>query len=380
MGSLPIISQHHSVGAIHYLRQLAAGNTALVSSLFSLLLFWPSVIQADNYRYRDINGMGHYMDHQQFIVKPLPASGKEHALNRDGVLMRVLEQGDEHYLLVLNRLDTLVTLKLEFSQTHNLAIPAQLEQAVLLPAKTETLIGKLTPQTAGDWRYKYDFSYQYGNQQADTGQLTTVSSAIVAEIGQQKTAEYFPASNVRSRQNSASRKVQYASSTGVPYQGAKHDLASPVVGAYRIAQGFNGAFSHNHVANRYALDIALPVGTPLYASRAGVVVAAVDYHVGGGLDAKYRGKANHLRVRHSDGSMTLYAHLHTGSLRVAKGEQIRLGQPIAASGNTGYTSGPHLHLALQVDQGGQRQSVPFTLQGSQPLAGLWLTGPAWGAE
>lgn len=378
MGSLPIISLHNG-GAIHNLRRLGTRNTALVSSLLSLLLFWPCVTQADNYRYSDINGMGHYMDHQQFIVKPLPASGQEHALNRDGVLIRVLEQGDEHYVFVLNRLDTPVTLEIAFSQTHNLMIPAQLQQAVLLPAKTETLIGKLTPQVAGDWRYQYDFSYQYGNQQSDTALLTRVSSGIV-DAGLQKSAEYFPASNVRSRQNSAARKIQYSSNTGVPYQGAKHDLASPVMGAYRIAQGFNGAFSHNHVANRYALDIALPVGTPLYASRAGVVVAAVDYHVGGGLDAKYRGKANHLRVRHSDGSMTLYAHLHTGSLRVAKGDHIRLGQPIAASGNTGYTSGPHLHLALQIDQGGQRQSVPFTLQGSQPLAGLWLTGPAWGAE
>jgi murein DD-endopeptidase MepM/ murein hydrolase activator NlpD len=158
------------------------------------------------------------------------------------------------------------------------------------------------------------------------------------------------------------------------------DLAPPVLGRYRISQGFNGEFSHNKLSNRYALDIALPIGTPLYATRDGVVMAAVDNHVGGGLQAKYRGKANHLRLRHADGTMTLYAHLQTGSLRVKEGDKVKTGQRVAASGHTGYSSGPHLHLALQVDNQGRRESVPFTLQGSYPVAGRWLLADEWGAE
>ncbi|MCT7655023.1 hypothetical protein MBH78_10570 [Oceanimonas sp. NS1] len=59
------------------------------------------------------------------------------------------------------------------------------------------------------------------------------------------------------------------------------NMSPPVSGTFRISQGFNGDFSHNKASNRYALDIALPVGTPLLATADGVVVAAVDHHVGG---------------------------------------------------------------------------------------------------
>ena len=363
-----------SLGVSHFCCHFIAKPTFALLLLLAVLCTWPSTVLADSYRYRDGNGMAHYTDNQGFSVKALPSSGHEHPLNRDGVLTRVVEQADGHYLFMLNRLTTPVTLQLQFSDTHNARIPSSLNQALLLAAQTETLIGKVSAKEAGAWRYHYDFSYQYGHQahaSLITAPVLAVGSQPVLSQGAHKTLAYFP---------SAPLKKSAARAYGPPYVGAKQDLASPVMGRYRIAQGFNGAFSHNKPANRYALDIALAVGTPLYASRAGVVVAAVDHHVGGGLSPEYRGKANYLRVRHSDGSMTLYAHLQTASLLVAKGEQVRLGQGIAASGNTGYTSGPHLHLALQVSRQGQIESIPFTLQGSQPLAGLWLTGAAWGAE
>lgn len=341
-----------------------------------LLMLGVSSAQADIYRYRDANGMSHYTDNKLFIAKRLPTSGQEHQLNRDGVLTRVIEKEDGHYLLMLNRLNMVVTLNLQFFDTRNVVIPPQLQKTLLLPAKTETVLGKVAANGSGDWRYQYGFSYRYGGSK---GKLAK-KQVSKPKVGAHKQRNYFPASRTPSLQNSTASLTYRGKTQNRSYQGVVHDLGSPVLGRYRISQGFNGAFSHNKRANRYALDIALPIGTPLYASRAGVVVAAVDTHVGGGLAAQYRGKANHLRVRHSDGSMTLYAHLQTGSLRVAKGDKVRLGQPIAASGNTGYTSGPHLHLALQIDNGGQRESIPFTLQGSQPLAGIWLSGTAWGDE
>ena len=64
-----------------------------------------------------------------------------------------------------HRLNTAVTLMLQFSHSHHLIIPAPLQQAMLLPAYSETLSGKL----AGAWRYQSDFSYQYG---AEPGLLT----------------------------------------------------------------------------------------------------------------------------------------------------------------------------------------------------------------
>ncbi|MGB5854922.1 MAG: M23 family metallopeptidase [Oceanisphaera sp.] len=328
-----------------------------VGGLGSLLLC-SLPAQADVYRYLDANGMVHYTDNQNYAVKTLPTNGKEHSFNRDGVLVRVVEKPDGHYFFALNRLLSAVDLTFRFSQQHNLVIPQQMQQILTLPAKKESFIGKLSAQGRGDWRYHYDFSY--GGEPSTPVQAATSSKFNARQIK-------LPADFANNKRVGS-------------YFSAHHDLASPIVGRYRIAQGFNGDFSHNKLSNRYALDIALPVGTALYATRDGVVMAAVDSHVGGGLAPQYRGKSNHLRLRHADGSMTLYAHLQTGSLRVRKGDRVKVGQRVAASGNTGYSSGPHLHLALQIVKAGRNESIPFTLQGSQPVAGLWLSGTAWGDE
>lgn len=321
--------------------------------LFGGLLPWSGNAQADIHRYHDANGMVHYIDNQTYTAKPLPASGQEQAFNRDGVLVRVVEKPDGHYFFVLNRLTTVVELSFRFSRQHNVTIPLAMQQVLTLPATEELYVGKLSAQAAGDWRYHHEFSYRGGAGVKASG-LDARSISLPDDFADNKrVASYFS---------------------------AHHYLASPVTGRYRIAQGFNGDFSHNKLSNRYALDIALPVGTPLYATRDGVVMAAVDTHTGGGLAPQYRGKSNHLRLRHADGTMTLYAHLQAGSLRVRRGDRVKVGQRVASSGNTGYSSGPHLHLALQIDKAGRRESIPFTLQGSQPVAGLWLLGSALGDE
>lgn len=327
----------------------------LGQTLLTYLLLWPPLAQADVYRYLDTLGMVHYTDNQAYAVKRLPINSQEHRLHRDGVLVRVVKKAEGDYLFVLNRFTHAVTLNLRFSQQRNLVIPSPLLQALLIPANQEQFIGKLSAKTVGDWDYNYHFDYQLEPE------------VLHAEAQLDARLIRLPESFVQKN-------------TATSYFSEHPNLASPVLGRYRIAQGFNGDFSHNKLSNRYALDIALPVGTPLYATRAGVVMAAVDRYVGGGLAPQYRGKANHLRVRHADGTMTLYAHLQTGSLQVRKGERVKVGQRVAASGNTGYSSGPHLHLALQMINAGRKESIPFTLQGNQPIAGLWLAGTAMGDE
>ena len=128
-------------------------------------------------------------------------------------------------------------------------------------------------------------------------------------------------------------------------------------------QGFHGGFSHTDAANRYALDIEVPEGTPVLAARGGVVIQAQDGFTEGGLDPALAERANLVRVMHADGSMALYAHLQAGSLRVRPGQAVTLGQQLASSGNTGYSSGPHLHFAVQVNAGLRLESVPFRMIG-----------------
>jgi murein DD-endopeptidase MepM/ murein hydrolase activator NlpD len=137
----------------------------------------------------------------------------------------------------------------------------------------------------------------------------------------------------------------------------------------RIGQGFGGSFSHADPQNRYAIDFACDEGTPVVAAREGVVMQVESDFEKAGLDReKYGGRANFVRVLHDDGTMGLYAHLKPEGVLVRVGQRVRLGQRIGLSGNTGYTTGPHLHFAVQVNRGMRLVSIPFRLEGMATTA------------
>jgi len=134
--------------------------------------------------------------------------------------------------------------------------------------------------------------------------------------------------------------------------------------AFRIDQGYGGGFSHKDAENRYAVDFAAPIGTPVLAARDGVVMqVASDFDKAGLKLEKYGGRANLIRILHEDGSMALYAHLKTEGALVRMGQRVRAGQQIGLSGNTGFTTGPHLHFAVQVNRGMRLESLPFKMSG-----------------
>ncbi|KAG1443152.1 hypothetical protein G6F57_018191 [Rhizopus arrhizus] len=93
---------------------------------------------------------------------------------------------------------------------------------------------------------------------------------------------------------------------------------------------------------------------------------------GNGQDRERDGaRANFIRVLHSDGSMALYGHLQAGGMRVRRGQAVQAGQPIGLSGNSGYSSAPHLHFVVQVNRGMGLRSVPvriFAAQGQLQFA------------
>ena len=85
-----------------------------------------------------------------------------------------------------------------------------------------------------------------------------------------------------------------------------------------------------------------------------------------------RGRANFIRLLHDDGSMAVYAHLQPEGVQVRTGQRVRLGQRIGLSGNTGFSTAPHLHFVLQVNRGMRLQSIPFRMFG--PLGELKFPG------
>lgn len=125
---------------------------------------------------------------------------------------------------------------------------------------------------------------------------------------------------------------------------------------FKVGQGVNGKITH-FGQNQYAIDFDMPEGTPVCAARDGVVAEIKQ-------DSNKNGKGpednNYLRVYHSDGTIGNYAHLQQNGVKVHVGEQIKAGDLLAYSGNTGFSSGPHLHFDVGITSKNlTRQSIPI---------------------
>ncbi|MFZ3499464.1 M23 family metallopeptidase [Streptomyces sp. 5.8] len=95
-------------------------------------------------------------------------------------------------------------------------------------------------------------------------------------------------------------------------------------------------WSHKHSGQ----DFAVPVGTPVDAVSAGTVVKAGPN--GGGDGPAY---GNAIVIKHANNTYSQYAHL--SKIQVTVGEKVTKGEQIALSGNTGNSSGPHLHFEIR---------------------------------
>ncbi|WP_397450632.1 peptidoglycan DD-metalloendopeptidase family protein [Pseudomonas sp. NA-150] len=126
-------------------------------------------------------------------------------------------------------------------------------------------------------------------------------------------------------------------------------------GPFRISQGPNGKFSHFGVRSRYAIDIAMPEGTPIIAARSGTVIKTENGQSGRGVDPS----GNFVRILHDDGTMGVYLHLKQGSVCVKEGQRVVVGTDLARSGNTGNSTGPHLHFVVQRNAGLGLESIPY---------------------
>ncbi len=148
---------------------------------------------------------------------------------------------------------------------------------------------------------------------------------------------------------------------------------------YPITQAYPDAVTHRTLESRYAVDIAMPIGTDVLAARGGIVFDVVGDSFRGGVRRKeHAHAANVVRILHDDGTFAVYAHLHWDSIRVRPGERVRAGQYIADSGNTGYSSGPHLHFAVQRNAGMRIEALPVEFRGADsgrvvPATGNVLT-------
>ena len=123
--------------------------------------------------------------------------------------------------------------------------------------------------------------------------------------------------------------------------------ASAARGSGTFSWPASGSVTQQYWNGHRAIDIGSWTGSPVKATDSGYVIAA-----GGGWNGGY---GNHVIIDHGNGFTTLYAHLN--SIYVRPGENVARGQQIGAIGNTGNSTGPHLHFEIRY-QGVPRN--PFT--------------------
>ncbi len=132
----------------------------------------------------------------------------------------------------------------------------------------------------------------------------------------------------------------------LPVPESENEYRCPVQGGATIGQGNFGGYSHQLT---FAWDYTIPIGTPVVAARSGVVIASrTDSNIGGG-DPRFEKDANEVRVKHSDGTIAVYGHLGKDASLVREGEFVLQGEIIATSGNSGFSTGPHLHYEVVKD-------------------------------
>lgn len=113
----------------------------------------------------------------------------------------------------------------------------------------------------------------------------------------------------------------------------KLPLAMPVKSSFRYTSGFGRRWGRMHEG----VDMAGPTGTPVYATGDGVISFA----------GRQSGYGNLIKVTHELGTETRYAHL--SKIRVKRGQRVSQGELIGDMGNTGRSTGPHLHYEVHMN-------------------------------
>jgi murein DD-endopeptidase MepM/ murein hydrolase activator NlpD len=113
--------------------------------------------------------------------------------------------------------------------------------------------------------------------------------------------------------------------------------ANAKIGGGNFSWPASGSINQRYWSGHAAIDVGAWTGAPVTAADGGYVAVAA-----GGWNAGY---GNHVIIDHGNGFVTLYAHLN--SIFVKPGESVASGQQIGSVGNTGNSTGPHLHFELR---------------------------------
>ena len=295
------------------------------------LLLSTDTIARKLYKYQDAQGRWHYTDRRPDHVQKVETSQLRIGQQKDKVA--VIRRGveSEPTFFIINEYRGPIEIELALARSRNIVSSPALPRRFIVPGASEIRAASFRPSSKGHWEYQTSYIYMLGDPRA----------------------QHNPPQPYR-----------------IPFAAGR---------TFPVSQGFRGQYSHTSLQSEFAVDIGMPEGTEIHAARGGVVMDVANDFFSGGTDKdKFGNRANLIRILHDDDTMAVYGHLRLESARVVAGARVKRGQIIAESGNTGYSSGPHLHFVIQKNTGLKMISVPFEFadvngRGFTPTQGLMLT-------
>jgi murein DD-endopeptidase MepM/ murein hydrolase activator NlpD len=292
------------------------------SFLISKPVLWLAVVAASvaaqvaaaqtMYRYKDANGVWVYTDRKPGGEQEFQEQQIERRFERPAVNLLQRSQENGVALIAQNTYFGPVQIAFRVRPIENVSPSTRRSGLAVLPPRSETelvVVGK----SAEDVDLRFDSDFQF----------------IPGAPG----VEHTPDQPYR---------LPYALSSSV-----------------RVSQAYPDMRTHSDRSSQYAIDFVMPIGTDVFAARDGVVIEVASDFFEAGTDYQVDGpRANVVRVLHDDGTMGLYVHLNWNTIRVVPGQRVRRGEYLADSGNTGFSTGPHLHFVVQRNEGGALVAVP----------------------
>jgi murein DD-endopeptidase MepM/ murein hydrolase activator NlpD len=142
--------------------------------------------------------------------------------------------------------------------------------------------------------------------------------------------------------------------------------------SYELSQGNCTDFSHTVESGKaFSFDFMMDIGTPIHAARAGQVAFIEDgFFDDNGVDEDF----NVIIIEHEDKTFAYYIHLTNAGVTVELGEFVNQGDVIGYSGNTGMSTGPHLHFhvvktndeCFKENVIGDCPTIPITFMNASP--------------
>ena len=226
-----------------------------------------------------------------------------------------------------------------------LSIAGQINGSLYLSAKAVGAPDKVIADLADAFAYDVDFQREiFGGDEFealfearydDQGKLVSTGDIVYARLnwrGRSKEKGYY-----RFAASTDGGRSDFYDATG---QSAKRLLMKTPIDGARLSSGF-GSRKHPILGYRRAhkgIDFAAPRGTPIKAAGDGVIERA----------NRYGSFGNYIRIRHSNGYETAYAHMKGFRRGIRKGKRVRQGDIIGYVGTTGRSTGPHLHYEVHL--------------------------------